>query len=346
MPRYDGQVCTQGNTRQNMGVHDFTGGNTKVGQWVRYLYPSDVTQQQVDSGAVRARRTLQKAATMELEATVESGSVHAEVTITNETGHKFPSGYPEGRRIWINVKGFDAQQQMIFESGAYNSTTGVLTEDEQIKIYEIHPGISPGLADALGLPSGKSFHFVLNDTVYMDNRIPPRGATNAELTMIQSPVVDYSYADGQYWDITDYDLPLATDSIVATLFYQTTSKEYIEFLRDHNTTSTRGDVLYALWDTTGKSAPEMMEQEYFRVIHPLVAVDDLTIWFDSEGGGLINFILNWTPVSGATSYEVYNMAAPDDLIGTLIGTVAAPPYTLTESDASEDVRYYRVRAVE
>jgi hypothetical protein len=282
MPKYDGLACAQGGTRQNLGVHDFTGGNTKVGKWVRYLFPSDVTQQQVDSGIVRARRTLQKAATMDLEATVEGGSVHAEVTITNETGHKLPSGYPEGRRIWINVKAFDAQQQMIFESGAYNASTGVLTHDEQIKIYEIHPGISPGLADVLGMPSGTSFHFVLNDTVYMDNRIPPRGATNAELAMIQSPVVDYTYADGQYWDISDYDLPLATDSIVATLYYQTTSKEYIEFLRDNNVTSSRGDDLYAMWDTTGKSSPELMEQEYFRVIHPLAAVDDLTIVFDSR----------------------------------------------------------------
>jgi hypothetical protein len=346
MPKYDGLACAQGGTRQNLGVHDFTGGNTKVGKWVRYLFPSDVTQQQVDSGIVRARRTLQKAATMDLEATVEGGSVHAEVTITNETGHKLPSGYPEGRRIWINVKAFDAQQQMIFESGAYNASTGVLTHDEQIKIYEIHPGISPGLADVLGMPSGTSFHFVLNDTVYMDNRIPPRGATNAELAMIQSPVVDYTYADGQYWDISDYDLPLATDSIVATLYYQTTSKEYIEFLRDNNVTSSRGDDLYAMWDTTGKSSPELMEQEYFRVIHPLAAVDDLTIVFDSEGSGEVHFMLNWTPVNGATSYEIYNMASPDDLVGTLVGTVAAPPFALTESATWDNVRYFRVRAVE
>jgi hypothetical protein len=158
--------------------------------------------------------------------------------------------------------------------------------------------------------------------------------------------VDYTYADGQYWDITDYTLPIETDSIVATLYYQTTSKEFIEYLRDHNTTSDRGDVVYALWDTTGKSAPELMEQEYFRVIHPLAAVDDLTIWFESAGVGTIDFTLNWTPVSGASSYEVYNMASPDDLVGTLIGTIAAPPYTLTESDTWEDVRYYRVRAVE
>jgi hypothetical protein len=200
--------------------------------------------------------------------------VIASVTVTNQTGHKLPSGYPEGRRIWINLKAYNAQDALIYESGAYNSATGVLTHDADVMIYEIHPGISPGLAGVVGQPAGPSFHFVLNDTVYMDNRIPPRGATNEELATVQSPVVDHVYPDGQYWDVTEYELPFETDSIVATLYYQTTSKEYIEFLRDNNTTSNRGNQLYAMWDSTGKAAPEIMEREYLRVQRP---VDDLTI---------------------------------------------------------------------
>ncbi len=345
MSRYDGQACAQGVTRQNLGVHDLTGGNTKVGRWVRALYPGDVTAAQVDSGIVRARRMLQRAATLEVEAQVGNGSVFANVTVTNETAHKLPSGYPEGRRIWINLKAFDAQQQLVYESGAYNSSTAVLTHDAQVKIYEIHPGISPGLSGVVGQPAGPSFHFVLNDTIYMDNRIPPRGATNAELAAIQSSVVDHAYPDGEYWDVTDYELPIETDSIEVSLYYQTTSKEYIEFLRDHNTTSNRGNTVYALWDSTGKSAPELMEREHIRVVHPLEPIDDLVIMLDHQTADTLYFSLNWSPINGASSYELFECSSPDDLIGVIVAAPAAPPYILTQPISAEGVRYFRVRSL-
>jgi hypothetical protein len=135
-----------------------------------------------------------------------------------------------------------------------------LTHDEDAKIYEIHPGLSPGLAAALGLTAGKSFHFVLNDTVYVDNRIPPRGFTNAAFLAIQSPPVDYTYADGQYWDDTEYHLPSTAKNVDVTLYYQSTSKEYIEFLRDENHTNQAGQNLYDSWFAQGKSAPVVMAQ--------------------------------------------------------------------------------------
>ena len=41
-----------------------------------------------------------------------------------------------------------------------------------------------------------------------------------------------------------------------TLYYQSTSKEYVEFLRDENTTNTAGQALYDLWTNNGKCPPE------------------------------------------------------------------------------------------
>ena len=110
---------------------------------------------------------LTHAATMEIE--VDDIGQQVTVTVTNETGHKLPSGYPEGRRIWINVKAW-GPNDAYYESGAYNDSTGVLTEDADAKIYEIKPGISHSIAPELGLPAGPSFHFVLNDTI--DANIP------------------------------------------------------------------------------------------------------------------------------------------------------------------------------
>jgi hypothetical protein len=212
----------------------------------------------LDEGKARAIGMLQKAASMELVA--ENSGYHpaVKVTVTNETAHKLPSGYPEGRRIWLNVRAYDAVDNLVYESGAYNAATGVLTHDENLKIYEIKPGISTGLAPVVGLPAGPSFHFVLNDSIYFDNRIPPRGFTNAAYTAIQSPPVAYGYPDEQYWDEKTYVFPTNAVFAEVTLYYQGTTKEYVEFLRDENVTNTAGQVFYDAWVTQGRAAPVAM----------------------------------------------------------------------------------------
>ena len=58
--------------------------------------------------------------------------------------------------------------------------------------------------------------------------------------------------------------------MTATLYYQITTREYVEFLRDENRTNDAGQVFYNLWAAGGKSAPEVMaEAAWYR---PLVSV--------------------------------------------------------------------------
>jgi hypothetical protein len=244
-------------TRGDLPLHDFTGGNTFVTDIVGQFYPDEVDAGQEAAAKARATAMVQKAATLALT----SEDFGVTVRVTNETGHKLPSGYPEGRRAWLNVRAYDSGGALVYESGAYDFGTGELTHDSDAKIYEILPGLSPALAAALGQPEGHSFHFVLSDTVFSDNRIPPRGFTNAEFIEIQSPPVGYTYADGQYWDDTEYTLPESADSVFVTLYYQTTSKEYVEFLRDANTTNSAGQNLYDAWVAQGKAPPVVIEQE-------------------------------------------------------------------------------------
>jgi hypothetical protein len=243
-------------TRTDLGLHDFMGGNTFVVDIVNTFFPDEVDVAQLAAAKARAVSMIQKAAS--LSVTPEDFGVT--VRVTNETGHKLPSGYPEGRRVWLNVQALDGVGQKVYESGAYDFGTAELAHDEDAKIYEIHPGLSPGLAAALGFPPGPSFHFVLSDTVYTDNRIPPRGFTNAGFQAIQSPPVHYSYADGQHWDDTEYHLPSTAESVQVTLYYQTTSKEYVEFLRDANTTNSAGQDLYDAWVAQGKAPPVVIAE--------------------------------------------------------------------------------------
>jgi len=165
--------------------------------------------------------------------------------------------------MWINVKFYDASMTVLSESGAYDSATGVLSHDAEVKIYEVKPGLDEVTAPLVGVEPGPSFHFVLNNKTFKDNRIPPRGFTNAAYASFGGEPVAYSYSDGEFWDETYYTVPTGAASAEVTLYYQSTSKEFVEFLRDENTTDSKGQEFYDLWNNNGKCPPEVMATTTF-----------------------------------------------------------------------------------
>lgn len=257
MPTTKGRACFGGGLHGDLAQHHFNGGNTWVLRAVRNLYPDWETfldDQSVEDSIARARAMLEAASDMQLS--VEGGKL--KVRVINESGHKLPSGYPEGRRMWINVRFLDAEGNLVAERGAYDLGTAEL-DPSGTKVYEAKLGLDAAAAALTGKPEGPGFHFVLNNKWYKDNRIPPRGFTNAAFEEIQAAPVAYTYADGQHWDDTLYDVPAAARSAEVTVYYQTTSKEYIEFLRDTNTTNAAGQTAYDQWVLTGKSEPVAMD---------------------------------------------------------------------------------------
>ncbi len=242
--------------RTDLGVHDLTGGTTWIISLFTNLYPGQINPAAVQASIGRALRMLTNAAT--LAVTDQNGKL--KVTVTNECGHKLPTGYPEGRRIWLNVKFYDEATNLLAESGAYDFNTGVLTRDPQAKVYEVHPGIDTNISGLLELEPGGSLHFVLNNKIYGDNRIPPRGFSNETFAAFGGAPVGHHYDDGQYWDDSFYTLPEGAVQAVVRLYYQSTSKEFIEFLRDENRTDGRGQEIYDLWATNGMCPPTLMAE--------------------------------------------------------------------------------------
>lgn len=242
--------------RPDIPSHDFNGGNAWVQDMLLNLFSfsGDVPLYFEESKA-RAIYMLQNAATME----VTNEDCALKVRVVNETAHKLPTGYPEGRRMWITVEFRDASLEPVVERGAYDELTAELTPSDT-KIYEAKQGVDENMALVAGVPEGPTFHFVLNNKIYKDNRIPPRGFSNAAFEAVQAAPVGAVYVDGQYWDDTRFHIPEGASSAVVSLYYQTASKEYIEFLRDENTTNDKGDVLYDQWQLTGMSPPVLMRQ--------------------------------------------------------------------------------------
>ena len=253
-------------------LHDLTGGNA----WISYILASldqngpvydatnaallnqgpavltlDLSQGEsplqngaaLKDGSDRALQQLQLAATLKNH-NYDPASGSFSVTIQNNSGHKLISGFPEGRRMFLNVKLYK-QGQLIFEINPYSSTVGTLkgmpgaalSANEQYVdelVYEIHPSSSLTGEE-------QTFHFVLATGRSKDNRIPPRGFDIAKAPERHSEPVWHNASAPDYFSAAEYaggydavalNLPAGADYVETTLYYQGTSREYIAFLRD------------------------------------------------------------------------------------------------------------------
>ncbi len=262
MPKASGANCAfwylpDVGERETMSLHHFTGANSWVLGAVHDLYEpmyTSLTDQSVSDAKDRTVALMQAASDMDV---TQNGSTIT-VRVTNWSGHKLPTGYPEGRRMWVNVKFYDESDVLIEEVGHYDYDTAEL-ELEGTKIYEMLRGIDADVAEATGLPEGETLHLVLANVILKDNRIPPVGFTNEEFEAIQASPVNYTYENGQHWDDTIVAIPSGAAKAVVGLLHQTTTKEYIEFLRDENVTDDKGQIAYDAWVAHGKSAPITMD---------------------------------------------------------------------------------------
>jgi len=114
----------------------------------------------------------------------------------------------------------------------------------------------------------ETFHFVLNNTVIKDNRIPPYGMVYDEArrrNALPVPEEQYLGAGGiyNYWD--DFAMNPPAGAVYATidLLYQPTSWEYIQFLYLANNggnpfLADEGTNLLDAWLATGMAEPYVM----------------------------------------------------------------------------------------
>jgi hypothetical protein len=200
-------------------------------------------------GARRARENLEHAASIDALA-YDAGTGSLSFRVTNHTGHKLPTGFPEGRRAFVNVRVWDGGA-IVHELNPYDATAATLRglpasyspsspalgagqTFADALVYEVHPSSSL-------TAESHSFHFVLADGRYKDNRVPPRGFRIAEADDRESePAWMGAVAPGYFsaaeyaggYDAIQLSVPAGADGIEVRLYYQTTSREYVEFLRD------------------------------------------------------------------------------------------------------------------
>jgi hypothetical protein len=367
-------------------LHDLTGGNA----WVSYVLASidpnnpnmdqrnydllvnqvhgpltlDVNQgegldyQALLAGVDRAKQQLLLAATIK-NVNYDAANGALSFQVQNNTAHKLISGFPEGRRMFVNIQAYDAGGSLIYEVNPYDAAAGTLKglgypylgqglpdpqplSASEAYVDELVYEMKPSSTDLTG--EAKTFHFALATGRYKDNRIPPKGFDIANAgERVSVPVIGGAEDAGHFtgaeyaggYDEVALTIATGAEAVEVNLYYQTTSREYIEFLRDEingtgNLTLSSptpsgeanayvvqtdaffgqlrawGDTIWNLWThnvNVDGAAPFLMTSATVGTAPPTCNVDAPALTVATPGHTQVT--IEWSAVSGPTGYNVY-----------------------------------------
>jgi MYXO-CTERM domain-containing protein len=180
--------------------------------------------------------------------------------VTNQTGHKLPTGYSEGRIMWLEVTASYAGEQ-VWSSGAWDGAA--IEADAQLRSYE---GVAERWSD------GARNHLLLNDHWVVDTRIPAKGATPSLET---DPVGDrYALLPDNTWpnydetsyafapaSVVDQTPELADDDqleLSVRLLYLINQQSYLDQLRDDNVVNDAGQAVWDMYLEDGGPQPMLL----------------------------------------------------------------------------------------
>jgi len=242
MPEIDAPApisAVLGQPREHFSRHAFRGGNFFMLKMLkRYADALGVSAlpQTLDAAFVETKGHLEnRSAELHIEqAHISNGILNVQVQILNLAGHKLPTAYPS-RRAWIHFSVQDAQEKMIFDSGAPQTDGSIggndndrdshlyephylqISQPEQVQIYE---AIMVNSSDQVTTGLLSAIRFV------KDNRVLPQGfnkkTANGDVAVRGRAAEDVDFQGGG--DRMVYSVPLQNSvgpfSIKAQFWYQ------------------------------------------------------------------------------------------------------------------------------
>lgn len=188
MPKTTSKVSTRPQTlaaKDGFARHELVGANTTMLTLLKNNAAQlDVTSSDLDQSISRAREMLKSSVTIAfVSASVNDGILEARVKMQNNSGHKTPTGYPS-RRMWLNFKVTDSDNNVVFESGRINadgSITGA-DNDEDSTVFEPHYNLITSADQVqiyepvMGNTDSNVTYTLLRGAQYLkDNRLTPKG---------------------------------------------------------------------------------------------------------------------------------------------------------------------------
>lgn len=245
--------------------HDLVGANRPMVALLEQLYGNTGTGEipnfYFDMTLERMDEFLPSAATLDVEfpdlVDLDAGIPELVVTVTNRSGHKLPSGYSEGRVMWLEVVARYADE-VVYASGRWDGTS--IEDDAQVRRYE---------AIAEDSVDGTTLHLLRNDRWVVDSRIPPLGlmpdietdpvgdryALRGDGTWSNADRVAYTFAPAHVEPLVG-----AADELVidVRLLYLINTPEYLEFLARENVTNGAGDFVNDAFAEHGAPQPLLL----------------------------------------------------------------------------------------
>jgi hypothetical protein len=270
--------------------------------------------------------------------------------------------------MFLNVKAYNSSGALIYEVNPYDTAVGTLKgmpEAAQLGTNEIYEDrlvyeMKPSSTYTNEGNNNPTFHFVLADGRYKDNRIPPKGFDiKAAPDRLSVPVYggeeDASYFSGDEYAGGYHAISLTIPNasrIEVNLYYQVTSREYILFLENQINGSggtlpsssyiiqsdpffarlkAWGTTIRQLWENTKNwpgAAPYLMTSASWQGQPQCTAPLAPTSLTATPGNKQV--ALSWGSVSGAATYSVYyDQSGKSQLVAKDLGVTSYTDVNLT-----------------
>ena len=255
MPKAEGTVKIANrpqnmiNPRDNFGKHYFVGGNAFMLNILKKNIAKlglTAEEKHFDKTIQRTIDMLKSSAKIQLgNITDNNGVLEIPVQITNETGHKLPSGYP-ARRVWIHLVVKDSNGNIVFESGKVEPNGKIIgnDSDEDATKYEPHYEVIDSqdkvqIYEAIMEDyKGNVTYTLMRAVKYKkDNRLLPKGfdkaTASSDIAVVGNAYTDSNFVGGE--DLVTYKVDTAgytgPFTIEVELKYQSVAYRFFEDLR-------------------------------------------------------------------------------------------------------------------
>lgn len=279
MTRASGPSTDGGRVHADLWVHDMVGGNAVLARAVHALDPTLGLSGLLPALDRMVEESLRRAADLEIWTTgpleLAAGEpFEVRVRITNRTGHKLPTGYPEGRRVYLEVSfvmaGSDAPSVVI---GAWDPERGDLVDHPQLVKYETLHGRVEGSG-----PGRRIQSLLLMNQVLVDTRIPPEGFVPVFEDMVPTPPTfggrDYgAAAPYRHFDEPTFTLEAPalaggtsrSMTIRVRAMYQALHAEAVDYLIEETRGTPEGAAVREAWERVDRAPPQEMARAELEV---------------------------------------------------------------------------------